>query len=42
MKVDLELKAAIEKHGEAVPPKSYEKQFYERIQKKRHELTATV
>ncbi len=31
LKVDAELQAAIKKHGEVEPPKSYEDQFYERV-----------
>jgi hypothetical protein len=37
-KVDRELEAAIAKHGEAVPPRSYEEQFYERIKEKKNEI----
>jgi hypothetical protein len=38
MKVDRELKEAIAKHGEAVPPKAHEDEFYEKIAKKQKEL----
>jgi len=38
MKVNREMKEAIEKHGEVQPPKKYEDVFWERINKKKEEL----
>lgn len=40
MKVDRELQDAIRKHGEAVPPKKHEDEFYEKIKKKQEEILA--
>lgn len=38
MKVDRELEEAIKKHGEVQPPKTYEDQFFERINQKKKDL----
>lgn len=38
MKVDKELDAAIAKHGEAVIPKTYEEQFYERVEDEKRRI----
>lgn len=38
LKVDRELQAAISKHGVVQPPRTYEEQFFERINKKKQEI----
>jgi hypothetical protein len=38
LKVDRELQAAIAKHGEALPPRSREEEFFEEINKKKREV----
>jgi hypothetical protein len=40
MKVDRELKEAIEKHGTVSPPKEYEEKFYEKINAKKRDIYA--
>lgn len=40
MKVDRELEEAIQKHGVVNPPKSYEDQFFERINQKKKDIAA--
>jgi hypothetical protein len=40
--VERELEAAIAKHGEVQPPRSYEDQFFERINHKKRDIAATV
>ena len=40
MKVDRELNEAISKHGVVNPPKSYEDQFFEKINQKKKEVAS--
>lgn len=40
MKVERELNEAIKKHGEINPPKSYEDQFFERINSRKKDIAA--
>jgi hypothetical protein len=42
MKVHKELDDAIAKHGVVNPPKSYEDQFFERINSKKKDIAATA
>lgn len=42
MKVDLELEAAIKKHGVVVPQQKHEDKFFERIKKKKEEIYSTA
>jgi hypothetical protein len=38
MKVNRELQEAIKKHGEAVPPKLFEEEFFEKINNKKRDI----
>ena len=40
MKVNRELEEAIAKHGETVIPRTYEEQFYERVENEKKRIVA--
>jgi predicted polyphosphate/ATP-dependent NAD kinase len=41
-KVDRELDLAVQKHGVITPPKSYEEEFAEAVQKKKQQIAASL
>ena len=42
LKVDKELREAVDKHGEIVPPKDHIEEFYEKIKDRKKELATGI